>query len=93
MGTGTAQISTEPFQTQQTEELWQNIKVIVIAVQKYISHTHRHMPGILLVCCVSTSGASQHKGVRDMPSHNNKAFGWGSLGFLQELILLAFDTF
>lgn len=54
MGTGIAQISTEPFQTQQTEELCQYIKVIVISVQKYISHTHRHMPGILLVCCVST---------------------------------------
>lgn len=54
MGTGTAQISTKPFETQQTEELRQYIKVIVVSAQKYITHTHRHMPGTLLVCCVCT---------------------------------------
>lgn len=52
MGTGTAQISIKPFQTQQTEELCQYIKVIVIAVQKYITHTQthaRHSAGVLCV--------------------------------------------
>lgn len=95
MGTGTAQISTKPFQTQQSEELCQYIEVIVIAAQKYISHTHTDTCQALCCCavCGPASGASQHKGVRDVPSHNNKAFGWGSLGFLEELILLAFDTF
>lgn len=94
MGTGTAQISIKPFQTQQTEELCQYIKVIVIAVQKYITHTTDTCQALCwCAVCVPASGASQHKGVRDVPSHNNKAFGWGSLGFLQELILLAFDTF
>lgn len=64
--------------------------------QKHISHTHVHTHQVHCwhAACVPASGVLQHKEeVKDVHSYISKAFGRGSLGFLQELILLAFDTF
>lgn len=92
MGTGTAQISTKP-DTAVRGALC--VEVTVIATQKHISRTHARTPQTRCwrAACVPASGASQHKEVKDTHSYNSKAFGRASLGFLQELILLAFDTF
>lgn len=94
MGTGTAPDLYKAFpDTAVRGALY--VEVAVTVTQEHIALTHVHTPQARCwrAACVPASGASQHKELKDMHSYNSKAFGRGSLGFLRELILLAFDTF